>query len=125
MRLFEFDKSTGRIICRRDYPTADKKTVDELLAVYPDSIYCPDGFIGDDVNYYVEDGNVVPRPAQPVYLVGMKLRGVRPGASVIIEGESYNVTDTSDIELEFSHPGKYEVQVIDWPYLDWSVQIEN
>lgn len=125
MILFDYDPATGRILCKRMYPGSSEKTVQELMSVYPDALFYPDGFEGDDVTHYVLAGEAVQREVQLVTLVGMKLRGVRMGASVIIEGESYNVTDTNDIELEFSYPGKYEVKVIDWPYIDWSVEVEN
>jgi hypothetical protein len=77
------------------------------------------------ITSYVLNDELAERPVMPVTIVGLSLKGVRKGAKVIIEDVSYDVTDAGDIELEFAHPGTYEVRVIDWPYLNWSAQVEN
>lgn len=72
---------------------------------------------------YVLDGRLAERPAMPVILDGMKLKGVSSTAKILIEGAEYDCTG-ADIDLEFEHPGAYTITVKDWPYLDWESQVE-
>lgn len=123
MRLYEFDKVTGRITCCRDYPTTNPETIMTILSIYPDSVYCAIGHEGDDLTHYVLDGEVVPRPVQNIVRDGMTLKGVRKTATIKI-GEKTYTCDGSNIELSFPRPGIYNVTVIEWPYTDWSDQIE-
>jgi len=120
MKLYDYDPETGRINRVMTYPNS---CVKEIITLIPDAIYCADGHEGDDLTHYVKDGEVVPRPEQSIQLEGMMLKGASNTATVTIEGVVYNC-DGSNIELSFVRPGNYTVTVKDWPYSDWSAQIE-
>lgn len=89
-------------------------------------LYLPSVFTAhiSDVKHYVNDSTVMERPTSTVYLDGATLCNVRENATVIIDGVSYEA-DGSEIELEFSHPGTYQLAVKDWPFLDWEGTYEN
>lgn len=74
--------------------------------------------------YYVSSGEVVPRPENPAVLSIQTLNNVPVPAQVIINGVSYETTE-SVVELEFTQPGTYVVKVVAWPYLDKEFTIEN
>lgn len=127
MKIVRYDPKTGRI--------DSVQTMDDLLMT--DAIrefmgeegvlYLPSVYTAriSDLNQYVHAGVVVDRPLQPITLEGRVLKGVLAGATVTIEGIDYNVYESEDIELEFSHVGVYEVKVVHWPYHDWSANVEN
>lgn len=74
--------------------------------------------------HYVANGQVVKRPDIPMVLEGLRLKGVPAGAALGIEGQTYTA-DGSEIELEFSHPGRFTITISKWPYRDQEVTIEN
>lgn len=120
MKIFDYDKATGRILRVLSYPNSYGQGAVDLV---PDGIFCADGFEGDDLSHYVVDGEVVQRPIQNIILDGMVLKGVRNTATIEIEHVVYNC-DGSDIELSFVRPGTYTVKVVEWPFQDWSKDIE-
>lgn len=63
------------------------------------------------------DGEVRTRPASPVALEGLRLKNVPAPALIVIEGVTYLCTD-STVDLEFDHPGTYQVRVEAFPHLD-------
>ncbi|AGN82033.1 hypothetical protein N5K35_30900 [Pseudomonas sp. GD03651] len=73
--------------------------------------------------HYVANGQVVKRPDIPAVLEGMWLKGVPAGAALGIEGQIY-MADGSEIELEFSHPGRFMITISKWPYKDQEVTVE-
>lgn len=73
--------------------------------------------------HYVSDGEVTPRPTMGAYILGSTLNGVPEGATVTIEGAEY-LADGSQITLEVSLPGIYEITVSKWPYLDEELTYE-
>lgn len=118
--VVDYDNDTGKILRTINY--YDPEHVGML---YPGALYLPAETIVNDLTQYVSGRELVDRPVQPITLDGMVLKGVQAGATVTIEGIDYNVSKSEDIELEFSHVGTYEVKVVHWPYLDWSMSIEN
>lgn len=61
---------------------------------------------------------VTARPANPATLDGMKISNVpNPSAVTIDGGEPVTVTD-GEVELEFTQPGTFVIQVSSWPMLD-------
>lgn len=78
-----------------------------------------------DDSFYFYGGQARKRPACPVEVDGLVLRGVRPGSTIMIEGQQYECAEGGDVELSFQYPGSYEVTVTRWPYLEGRVTIEN
>ncbi|WDM87436.1 hypothetical protein LG197_22905 [Pseudomonas asiatica] len=74
--------------------------------------------------HYVIGQTLKERPQMGAVLQGDWLKGVREGAAVHIESETYTA-DGSDIELAFSAPGTYHVTVTLWPYRDQEFTVEN
>lgn len=99
-----------------------------LVELYDDKPGLTLGMSEDSVTdeHYIDavTGEIHRRTEMAVILKGMKLIGVRAGAKIVIEGVEYDA-DGSDIDLEFNHPGVYYVTVRDWPFFDWSAEIEN
>jgi hypothetical protein len=85
-----------------------------------------DYMVGDvlDTRLYVHHGRIIPRPLLPVVRKGHILTGIPAGAEVLIEDATY-IADGKPLELEFSLPGTYLIQVRCWPYLDWETTFEN
>ena len=121
IKVVDYDKETGEILRTVTFP-------DPIVAttLYPGCVYLDSDVDTSDVRRYVDldTRTVIDRPAQRLTLDGMALKGVRAGAELVLEEVVYEC-DGSDIELEFSHPGTYTITVKDWPYLDWSAEIEN
>lgn len=67
--------------------------------------------------FYVQDGTLVPRPASPVTLTGLRLDNLPIGGVLRINGTPYNLTDTS-ADLSFPLPGTYRLVVENFPTLD-------
>jgi hypothetical protein len=78
---------------------------------------------GDGTTEYVKDRQVVPRPIMDLQVSGKTLAGVPAGAVITIDGVEYTA-DGSDIELDFSLPGKYRIRVSCWPYINAEVVYE-
>ncbi|MFS0827483.1 hypothetical protein [Pseudomonas phoenicis] len=77
-----------------------------------------------ETEQYVSAGKIVSRPQMALQLVDMTLKGVPADATLIIEGIEY-IADGSDIELNFSLPGEYEVVIDLWPYRSEVMHVEN
>lgn len=118
VKVVDYDKSTGQILRTIHY--YDPEHVGSL---YPGALYLPTETDVNDLTDYVTGGQVVKRPTQKITTEGVILKGISKTATVMIEGVSYSC-DGSDVHLSFSHPGKYVVTVKDWPYLDWSTEVE-
>jgi hypothetical protein len=73
---------------------------------------------------YVLNGEVIPRPDNPTTVSGQLLENVPVPATVIINGTSYEANEP-EVELGFSQPGTYVIQVVAWPHLDKEFSIEN
>lgn len=62
------------------------------------------------------------RPKLALKLAGLELYGVPDKAVITIDGQKYTA-DGTPIELSFSHPGTFQVQVEAFPYLDASIEV--
>lgn len=67
--------------------------------------------------FYVRDGALVPRPASPVTLTGLRLDNLPVGGVLRINGTPYNLTDSA-ADLSFPLPGTYRLVVENFPALD-------
>ncbi|MGE8150900.1 hypothetical protein ACQKP5_06565 [Pseudomonas vancouverensis] len=122
MKIISFTEK-GRITRVIDYPE-NACPYDDLLQMYPDALFMAMGARVNDINDYVNNGEVVPRPRMSdIKLMGRVLYGVPAGASLSVEGQEY-LADGSDIELAFDLPGAYRITVALWPYLDEEVVYE-
>ena len=74
--------------------------------------------------HYVAGGEVTQRPKMGAAILGDVLSGVPEGATITIEGSNYTA-DGSDVILEVSLPGVYEITVTKWPYLDEELTYET
>jgi len=119
MIIVEHD-NTGRILSVVTYPVSDEY----VIGLYPQGLFLPVGAEVSQSLDYVENGELQRRPVQDITLSGNILRGVPAGATLRVEGESH-LADGTDVELQFSHPGTYKIQVIQWPYIDWEVVYED
>ena len=73
---------------------------------------------GTAATSYILDGVVTARPANTAVLDGMKISNVPNPSTVTIDGgEPATVTD-GEVDLEFTQPGTYSIQVSSWPMLD-------
>ena len=68
--------------------------------------------------HYVLNNKVVKRPILPVRISKHLLLNVPADAQIRIEEAVYSA-DGSPIELDFTLPGTYRIQVSAWPYKDW------
>lgn len=119
VKVVDYNKVTGkilRVVCYYD--------PEHVGLLYPGCLYVEMDKPTDETLYYVRDNNVVARPEQSLTVEGLVIKGARCGASVIIEGVSY-LCDGSDVCLEFDCPGIYTVSVEDWPFLEWSAEVES
>lgn len=80
----------------------------------------------DSDGYYVQLPEQIlrPRPVQSIHMDGMIMHGVRKGAGVEIENNTY-VANGEPIHLQFNLPGAYTIKIKQWPYMDWSIDIDN
>lgn len=67
---------------------------------------------------YVLNGVITPRPANPTTLSGMQLSNVPNPSTVTIAGGSPTTVTDGEVDLSFTQPGTYDVQVSSWPMLD-------
>ena len=63
------------------------------------------------------------RPVMPITVSGMTLSGVPVGAEVTVGNASFDATE-STVELEFSLPGVYQIDINLLPYLPWRYALE-
>lgn len=122
VKIVDYDKVSGEILRTITFPDPIEAT-----ALYPNCLYLPAETDTSDVRRYVDlaTRTVVDKPVQQITVDGLVLKGVQVGATVTIEGINYPVTESGDVELEFSHFGTYEVKVTNWPYREWSAKLEN
>jgi hypothetical protein len=73
---------------------------------------------GTAATSYGSNGVVVPRPANPTTISGMQLSNVPNPSTVTIAGGSPTTVTDGEVELSFTQPGTYDVQVSSWPMLD-------
>jgi len=74
--------------------------------------------MGDPKLDYVSNKQVVPRPANPTTLSGMKLLNVPNPSSVTIAGVNPQTVTDGEVDMSFTQPGTYTVVVSSWPALD-------
>ena len=100
-----------------------KDSFDYQLPLYPDGV----GILNvasSPENDYVLDGEVTPRPKMLLEIDGLTILGVHPNSEIIIENETYPCPDGGDVSLNFLHPGKYNVMVRCFPYLNKEFEID-
>lgn len=68
--------------------------------------------------HYALNGAVVPRPANPSTLSGMKISNVPNPSTVTIDGENPTTVTDGEVDLSFTQPGTYKIVVSSWPALD-------
>lgn len=119
VKVIDYDKRTGKILRTIYYYDPE-----HVGMIYPGCLYLQMEDAADDALQYVSDRKVVDRARQQLVVEGQVIKGIGAGASIVIEGSRYTC-DGSDVHLSFTHPGVYTVTVEDWPYLDWSADIEN
>jgi hypothetical protein len=71
----------------------------------------------DPSTEYIVDGKPAPRPTCPAALSGFTLSGMPVPSQLFINDVAHDVTEAS-VDLEFPQPGKYDLRVVAWPYLD-------
>lgn len=114
MIVVDYDAETGRIRGLITYP------FDDYELMYPGGLFLGNSAEVSDLRHYVKDGIIEERPTLPIVLDDNVLRGVPEGSTVVIDYENYTA-DGSDIELEFGHPGDFQVRVEKFPYQDFEV----
>jgi hypothetical protein len=86
--------------------TIAKNTPQGLSFLAVDSVYHP-------IDFYVKDGEVVPRPENPAVLDGMFIRNIPENSTLLIEGVQYPAS--GDVELEFTLPGNFIIKLKSFP----------
>ena len=121
IKVVDYDHGSGEILRTITMPDPQGASI-----LYPGALYLPVETDTNDVRRFVDVQLrvVVDKPVHPIVIDGRTLKGVSAGSQLTIEGATY-ACDGTDVHLEFSHPGTYTVMVKNWPYLDWSAQIEN
>lgn len=119
--LVGYDPVTGEIKSQvlGQIEDAQRETLEEYglsTAVVPNT-----DFLFSQYEHYVLVGKVTERPASPVSRTGLTLHDVPEGGTLWINGESYTVAGT--VELEFALPGTYRLRVECFPYLDWNDEV--
>lgn len=71
---------------------------------------------------YVQQGQIVNRPANPSAINGTTLSNV-PVPAVVWINSSFYPTNDSTVELEIANPGTYLVSVVVFPYVDASFEV--
>lgn len=79
---------------------------------------------GDPDRQYVWEGALVPRPELPATLAGRTLSGLPVPCLIRIGDVDYPCAEPV-VELEFSHPGIFQVSIETWPYLNKEFTVEN
>lgn len=69
-------------------------------------------YSGED--FYVNGGIATPRPNSPITRTGDTLQNVPAGSQMYIENDVYSASGT--VNVTFSHPGTYEVEIESFPY---------
>jgi len=67
---------------------------------------------------YVNNGQIVDRPANTTTLSGMQLSNVPNPSSVTIGTASAETVTDGEVEISITQPGTYAVSVSSWPMLD-------
>jgi hypothetical protein len=112
--LISYVPETGRILAVV-YPPDN--TLDLYLEQHPELVPTEVA----DVSYqthYVNNGQVVVRPASTVTRDGLWLHGLLPGSTLYIDDSPYDVTETS-VELDFALSGTYQLRVDEFPRTGW------
>jgi hypothetical protein len=104
--------TTGRILFKGEVPQS-------MLALQGDSVLEGDADAALD---WVQDGAVVPRPANPATLSGLTLMSLPSPCTVVVEGVNHTCTDAT-CDLSFSQAGTYTVKVLAWPMLDATFEV--
>jgi len=71
---------------------------------------------------YVQDGQIVNRPASPVVLTGLTLSHV-PVPAVVQINSSFYATNDATVEIDITNPGAYLVSVVAFPYVDAAFEV--
>lgn len=74
----------------------------------PDGGAIAGAFSSDD--YIIRENVPVTRPTAPVVIDGLILRGLPIPCVLVVEGQQY-ACDDGVAEIEFTHPGPYEVRI--------------
>lgn len=80
---------------------------------------------GSSNTHYVVDNKIVPRPHNPALLENNVIKNVPMNSSLLIEDTLYENKEDTEIELSFNHPGRYQITLIKWPYLNKEFVYEN
>ena len=115
MNIVEHDE-TGRIISVINYPTSDQRVTE--FGLYQDRLFLPQGSVVELKKDYILDGELTRRPEMQATFDGRFLKGVPKGASINIDGDSYEADGSDSIEIEFDENWTYRIRIFLWPYLD-------
>ena len=83
--------------------------------------YLEHELVNDD-EFYVVNGEVVPRPTFSESISGTTISNLPIPTTITTNGNSYTITDGS-AELSFSLPGTYKVYLSSFPYQDKVVEV--
>jgi len=90
----------------------------------PGFMESPTGAPIDGNLFYVRKGQIVPRPANPATFGDRRLNALPVPSEIIINGKPYACTE-SHATLEFTYPGRYEVTVRAFPFIDAQFEVST
>jgi hypothetical protein len=111
MPIYTVYTESGLIIKRVDCPV-------DSYEHRPNDERWIEGF-SDDLSQYVQNDVITNRPIQSTICNVNILTGFPEGATLLVNGETHNLTGETEVTLSFELSGDYPVTVSCWPYLDW------
>lgn len=76
----------------------------------------------DDTIYYIKDDMIYPRDSMSVLIEGTNIYNIPDNSTVIIDGVEYLVED-NHIELTFSLPGTYTINISSPGYISYIAEV--
>lgn len=119
--ILVYDKATGFITLATSGGMTLSFCLQHNTPPGHDAIEVPDDILFVRSDFYILNGQPTERPASPVTRTDLTLHDVPNGATLWINGVSYEAE--GEVELDFTYPGTYSLRVECFPYLDWTDEV--
>ncbi len=106
----------GKILLKINTPNVLEGTVNGL------SVFPVEEFPAGLDLWWIDAGELKPRPAMNVEVNGTILSHFPQGTRLIVEGVE-SILEGDFVELEFSLPGEYTISLECWPYLEQTINV--
>jgi hypothetical protein len=115
-KQFSFCDSAGRILQH-----ALCRDIDAEATAKASGLTKVEGHFDSNL-FFLKGNTIVERPVMDITYSDHVLKNVPIGSKVRIDTEEYQA-DGTDIELSFLHNAEYHIQVINFPYQDFSIRV--